>query len=256
VSRVFDTYRVIHEQGFVPIFVQDGRDPQVLVEACLRVGIKCIEYTMRNPDAIETIAWIRNNYKDLRILVGSTIPCDEIARRARRLHPQIRTLQEFAAAGVDGFVSMSGWNTDVIRHWAPTHIVIPCAMTIREAFLQLDAGAHFIKLLGPEVDLVRLCRSEPLFGVCPIFLTGGVTLARVPAAVNAGAVVLGSGFDLMLSGKPANTGVEEVADVLRTYVREVSKAREAKWPALANTSGADGETWARSLPHLAPEITK
>jgi 2-keto-3-deoxy-6-phosphogluconate aldolase len=249
---VFETYRAIHEQGFIPIFVQGRRDPKLLVEACLQAGIKCIEYTMREPRAADVIPWIRANYPGLHLLVGSTLGSDPVVRQARRMHPQIRTLREFADMGVDGFVSMTGWSTDVIRHWAATHVVIPCAMTLREAFIQLDAGAQFIKVLGPHLDLVRLCRSEATFGACPIFLTGGITLARVPGAVEAGVVVLGSGFDLMLAGQPENIGIAEIADILRAHVRAVQAAREAKWPAMACASGMNDVTWLQSLPHVTP----
>ena len=251
-NRVFATYRAIHEQGFLPIFVQDQRDPRMLVEACLHAGIRCIEYTMRKADAAEMIPWIRRNYPDLHVLVGSTLASDSIVRRARQMHPQVRTLQEFADMGADGFVSMPGWSTDAIRHWAPTHVVIPCAMTVREAFIQLDAGAHFIKMLGTELDLVKLCRSEATFGVCPVFVTGGVTLAHVPSLVEAGAVVLGSGFDLMLAGKAGNITVQEVADILCAHVHAVKVARALKWPELAKAAAANDETWLRSLPHVSP----
>jgi 2-keto-3-deoxy-6-phosphogluconate aldolase len=254
VSRVFGTYRAIHEQGFLPIFVQDRRDPKPLVEACVEAGIGCLEFTMRNPAAMETLAWIRREHPGLRVLVGSTIPSDSIARRAQRLHPQVRTLEEFAEAGADGFVSMFGWREETIARWAPTHVVAPCAMTIREALLQLDAGAHFIKLLGPGTELVKLCRSEPTFGVCPVFQTGGITLPRVAPAVDAGAVVLGSGFDLLLAGKPSNVAVGTVAQILKRYVEAVQAARAAKWPRLAETAGLDDRTWVGLLPHVAPEI--
>jgi len=50
-SRLFDAYRAFHEQGFIPIFTEDGFDSRMLIDACVAAGLKGIEYTLRKRDA-------------------------------------------------------------------------------------------------------------------------------------------------------------------------------------------------------------
>ncbi len=251
-GRLFEAYRAIHEQGFVPIFVQDDFDSRDLLEACLVSGVKVIEYTLRRPDASEMIPWIRKTHPDLYLMVGSTLDSDRIVGGMRRRHPQLMTLQQLVDTGVDGFVSMLGWSSESIRKYASTHVVIPSANTATQAFVQTDAGAHFTKLSGANLDLVRQCRMPPTFEFCPIFVTGGVTTARMRDAMEAGGIVLASGFDVVLKGRSAEIGVKEIAEALSEYVAAAQQARREVWPEVAAAVGADRQIWLDSLPHYHP----
>lgn len=251
-GRLFDAYRAIHEQGFVPIFVLDAFDTQVLMEGCLAAGVRAIEYTLRRPDAKKMIPWIRKRYPDMYLLAGSTLDSDRIVTRMRSKHPQLMTLRELKDAGVDGFVSMLGWRLDSIREYAPTHVVIPSAHTATEAFQQVDAGAHLVKMSGNQLDLVRTCRMPPTFDYCPIFVTGGMTVERIPEAVRAGAIAVASGFDVILKGRSEKISVQEVADAISVFVRTTQQVRNEVWPKLAKSIGADKQTWLDALPHYHP----
>jgi len=251
-SRLIETYRVVHEQAFVPIFVHDDRDSQLLVEACVEAGCRVIECTQRRKDAPTLIPWIRRQFPELRVLAGSTLENDTVVSQTRRRHSQLRTLDELAELGVDGFVSLVGWQPDRIRKYAATHLVIPAAMTVNEAYQQSAAGAHFIKLIGPELDLVRLCRNEATFGFCPLFMTGGMTTERIPEAMAAGVMVVGSGFDLMLKGLPVSLPAKDVAQIIRTRLNAAQEAKHKAWPALARAEGAELRVWLDALPHNHP----
>ena len=251
-GRVFEAYRAVHEQGFVPIFVQDDFDSRDLVEACLSDGIRVIEYTLRRPDAPEMIPWIRKTYPDLYLMAGSTLDDEGIVEGMRRRHPQLMTLQQLADAGVDGFVSMLGWSLESIRKYSPTHVVIPSAHSATQAFLQTGGGAHFQKLSGAHLDLVRQCRMAPTFEFCPIFVTGGISDERMREATEAGAVLLASGFDVMLKGRPTDIGVKEIAEALSLYVETAQQSRKQVWPEVAAAVGADRQAWLDSLPHYHP----
>ncbi len=251
-TRLFETYRAVLEQGFTPIFVNDDRDSHLLVEACVAAGCRVIEYTQRRKDADQMIPWLRRRFPELHILAGSTLDDDRIARQARRRHPQVRTLAELADMGVDGFVSLVGWHPDNIRKHAPTHLVVPAAMTINEAYQQFAAGAHFIKVLGPGLDLLRLCRNDAAFNYCPVLITGGMTIDRIPEAVAAGAMVVGSGFDLMLKPFPGPLEAKDIAQVIREYMAATREAKLKAWPALARAEGAERRVWLDALPHQHP----
>ncbi len=250
-SRLFQAYRSLHEQGFLPILVDDDLHTNLLIEACLEAGFNVIEYTLRRRDAHRMIPWLRKNYPELYLLVGSTIDDDRIIARARRQGmEQLMTLDELADIGVDGLVSMHGFSEETIRKFCDTHLVIPAAFTLTEAMRQFASGAHFIKVLGPSLDTVRLFRSDATFGYCPILVTGGMTIERIPEAVRAGAVLSGTGFDVILrDNNPKIAGKNDMAACLRQFREEMQAAIDLMYPQLARVRGADNESWLAALPH-------
>ncbi|MEO6907161.1 MAG: hypothetical protein ABI210_04650 [Abditibacteriaceae bacterium] len=215
-NRLNETYRAFYQQGFIPIFVQDDDDPKTQVTAAVTAGCSLIEYTQRRFDAPEMIPWIKREFPDLHIVIGSVLDDDSIVRQQRRHYPQLRTLDEWADLGVDGFVSMLGWKRETIAKWSSTHFVVPSAMTLREANLQMSAGAHFIKMDGRDLDLVKRCGEPPVFGFCPIFVTGGMTLDRIPIALRSGAVAVAAGFDLI---------TKESGDITEAILAEAIRRR-------------------------------
>ena len=86
----------------MPIFVNNGFDSKMLVEAGIEAGCRAIEYTLRRGDAHRMIPWIRENYPDLYLLVGSTLEDARIVRKMREKHPQLLTVEELARYSVDG----------------------------------------------------------------------------------------------------------------------------------------------------------
>ena len=250
-SRLFQAYRSFHEQGFIPIFVDDDLHTNLLLEACLEAGFSGIEYTLRRRDAHRMIPWIRKNYPELYLLVGSTIDDDRIIQQARQQGlQQLMTLDELADIGVDGFVSMHGFSEETIRKFRGTHLMVPAAFTPTEALRQFAFGAHFIKVLGPSLDTVRLIRGAPTFNYCPVMVTGGMTLDRIPEAVDAGAVLTGTGFDVILQkNNPKIAGKKDMAECLRQFREIMQAAVDSAYPELAKARKADTATWLAALPH-------
>jgi len=251
-SLLFEAYRAVHEQGFLPIFVDDEFDSKMLVEACVAAGMKGIEYTLRRRDADKMIPWIRETYPDLYLLVGSTIDNEKIVAKQKRKYPQLLTVAELDAMGVDGFVSMLGWNRESIEKYAPSRIVMPFARTRNEAFYQIGWGAHFAKMFGSELDMVKQSRLSAAFDYCPILVTGGMTPQRIPEAMEAGAVLIATGFDLTLKGEDTNIPAEKVTEVMKTYLAATKAAREKHWPEIASTEHLSDRQWLDALPHYHP----
>ena len=249
--RLFEAYRAFHEQGFVPIFVEDDLDSRMLLDACAEAGLRGIEYTLRRRDAHQMIPWIREHLPELFLLVGSTVDDEAIVAQQRRHYPQLLTLRELDAMEVDGYVSMMTMRRESIARYSPTRILMPCAMTSNDAFEQISAGAHFAKVVGPGLDLVRLCRAAPTFDYCPVVITGGMNCLQIPEAVGAGAVLIGSGFDLILRDQ-TNLTQAKVVSRLREFVRVTAEARASKWPAMAQAIRGDRQAWLDSLPHYHP----
>ena len=246
-NRLLQTYRAVHQQSLMPIFVADDFDSKTLVEGCVAAGLKCIEYTLRRSDAKTMIPWIRRHYPDLILLVGSTLDDDTIVAQRRERYPQLMTIDEIAQIGVDGFVSMVGWRRETIEKYAPTHLVAPTSGTLSEALQSVGAGAHFVKMAGDDLSLVRRCRGAAAFDFCPVFVTGGMTVERIPYAFDAGAVVVGAGFDLMMKDYGADASASDVAAALRPYLQAAHNARAEFWPEIEDE--AEDQQWLASLPH-------
>lgn len=250
-DRLFQAYRRLHEQAFTPIFCRDEFDSKRQVEACVAAGCKGIEYTLRKADARAMIPWVRKNYPDLTLIVGSTIDSDKIIRSQRRKFPQLMTLDEVAQLDVDGFISMLGWSEKSIARWSITHLVIPTASTTREALLQTEAGAHWQKL-GGDVEFIKRCRGEAAFGYCPIFVSGGQVPAVMGQTFAAGAVLVGTGFDVLLKDRDKDISAKDIAKEVKTYLKAAQLARHAAWPALAKADGGEKAAWLEALPHYHP----
>lgn len=247
------TYRSIHSQAFMPIFVRDGYDSRLLVEACVTAGYRCIEYTLRREDAREIVPWTRRNFPRLKVVVGSTVDNDAIVRQQRaRRYPGLMTIDEVADMDVHGFVSMIGWRPETIAKWAATHVIMPSAMTVNEAFEQVRAGAHFIKLSGADLSVVKRVREAAAFDYCPVLVTGGVTPERMSEVYEKGAVMTATGFDLMLRDLSPRPALHDVTARLQHYQQSAVAARAAVYPELAAAADAPTPQWLRALPHVHP----
>lgn len=252
-NKLLKTYRTMYEQCFIPIFIKDDYDTETLLQGCRLAGINAIEYTLRRQDARDMIPNLKSRYGDLVVSVGSTLDSAKIVSKMSKQSPQLMTLDEIASCGVDGFVSMIPWSLRSINQFSKTHIVIPSGETLGECLMQMDAGAHFIKMSGMDLDFVKKCRAIPTFGFCPIFVTGGITLERIPFAFEAGAVLVASGFDVILSGISAlGLTPETVCGRLLEFRESARSARNRKYPVLCDAKRLCDEEWLEILPHYHP----
>lgn len=249
---LLETYRRVHAQAYMPIFVKDDLDSKMLVEACVEAGFRTIEYTLRRDDVGDMIPWIKKNYPELTILVGSTIDNDRIVKQKRRKFPHLLTVAELADLGIDGFVSMLPWQEKTIEKYCPTHLIAPSAMTVSEAYLQVCAGAQFVKFNGAHLDVVHRSRHLPTFAYCPILVTGGVTLENMANVFQTGAVMVAAGFDALvknIAGPPTRV---DLVGILRTYQQQASAIQSETYPELGAAKDADDNAWLDALPHVHP----
>ena len=248
-KRVVDIYMDVYAQGFVPIFVNDNLDGRMLVDACVNAGVGAIEYTMRRKDFREVIPWIRKTYPSLTLLIGSTIDDEKIVRSVRKDNPQLMTMSELSDLGVSGFISMMGMCKETIEKYKDNQLLVPTAWTLNEALQMLGYGAHFVKVMGPALTRLREFRAEPTFGFCPIFMTGGMDLSRIPDAIAEGAILIGSGFDIMLKDKPANLTRANIENVIKEYISVTQEARLQFLPQIQKLKNVSSESFISSLPH-------
>lgn len=242
-------YETVYKQGFLPIFVKDDFDTDNLLEGCRKAGLTAIEYTLRREDANVAIPKIISEYPEFTVLVGSTLDSDEIINMLKQKNPQLLTLGELDKMGIHGFISMFEFSSETIKKYAETHLIIPCAVTHNEAYRMLKDGAHIIKLIGPGISNIKNARNAASHELCPIFTTGGITLDKIPLAIEAGAVCIASGFDLILKGMPNDTSPDQIAAKLVKYVNAVKKARETFYPKMMKKMNSNEDSWLEEVPH-------
>ena len=252
-SELLKHYRRVHEQGFMPIFVEDGRNAKIEVEACVAAGMKAIEFTLRHHDSHKMIPWIRKNYPELTLLIGSTIADDKIVNQLRRGNsPQLLTIAELADLDVHGFVSLLCWPEEMIEKYCKTHLVFPCAATHTEAFMQIRAGAHMAKVIGRNLDVLKMCRLGASHNYCPVFVTGGQNRQQIPETIAAGAICVAAGFDDSIKDMGQEIQAGEVAKRMSDYLEVTRRARAATFPEYTAKINAPDREWLDSLPHYHP----
>jgi 2-keto-3-deoxy-6-phosphogluconate aldolase len=247
-QKLFETYAAVYKQGFMPIFVKDDWDTGMLLDACRKAGVKAIEYTLRRQDAHEVIPSLPASCPDMKILVGSVLDSERIIKQLHRNNPQLMTFGQLAGCGVHGFISMFEFSSETISKYSNTHLLVPCAYTPNEAFRMLRDGAHIIKIVE-DLSLVRKARAAPSHGFCPFFFTGGMTQARFPEAIDAGAVCIASGFDLMLKGLPKDISSDQVGEIILGHIAAVNTARRKCYPELMAKIDAGAPDWIDFAPH-------
>ena len=251
-EQLIKNYQTVFRQGFIPILVADQRSTAIEITACLKAGCRVIEFTQRRKDSSVAIPKLKQEHPELVVLAGSTMDSDVLVHGRRERFPNLRTLDELAILGADGFISMAGFQQETLIRFQNSKLLLPCAYTPNEAMEMLRLGAHFIKLIGPDTSLLRILTSPPLFHTIPCFVTGGMTLERIPETIQAGAVLIGTGFDLMLNGYDGDDP-DEIAAVVRRYMQAVRDVRLSVNPALATLDTCDDAAiWRQLLEYHSP----
>ena len=242
-------YKRLIAQAWIPIFVDDGLDTDILCEGCRLAGLAAIEYTLRRRDARKIAPTLRERFPHAVILMGSTIDSDEIVKERQSRFPQLMTLSELAPY-VDGFVSMLPYSDETLKMYQSTHLCIPTAESGGEALRQIKAGAACIKVLGPDLTLARRLHALPTFNYCPTYITGGVTPERMEEVFEAGNILCATGFDVILKGiEPANLTPKTVAERIRLFASAAKRARDAVYPSLKDIDGLSDEAFLLALPN-------
>ena len=256
-TALADKYCRVYRQGFVPIFVSDRLDAVLLAEAAISAGAKAVEITCRRERVVDDIRRVRRAFPDLLVFAGSVIDDGPIFEFLRSRRPWIPSLAELSDLDIHGFVSALPLAPRTISHLSSTHLVIPGVETVGEAVWAVEAGAHFAKffntaLLG-EHRRVGLVMSAAFHHLLPIFVTGGVTLEKIDSYVEAGAALLGSGWDVILGDSYGSIQerprVEELSAGLSRYLEAINRARAKHHPDLRGETTAE---YLKKIPHYHP----
>ena len=248
-NSLFKAYRKMIEQAWIPIFVDDSFDTEILLEGCRLAELDVIEYTLRRKDADKIVPTLKSRLPETVILMGSTIDSDDIVNERKSRFPQLMTLAQLAPY-VDGFVSMLPYSDETLQKYRNTHLCIPTADGGGEALRQIKSGAAVIKVLGPDLSLSKRLHALPTFNYCPTYVTGGITVERMDEVFTLGNILCATGFDVLLRGiEPPELAAEFVAQQLRAFVDAAKEARDKAYPELKNSEALSDEEFLRALPN-------
>ena len=170
------------------IAVVRARDPEeavAIADALFSAGLKAIELTFTTPEIERAFPEVRRRLGSRLLLGAGTITT-------------LEQLQAAVDAGADFLVSPH-LNPVLLKAMLDTdRLAIPGVLTPSEIASALGLGAVVVKLfpastVGPE-------HMKALFGPFPglrVVPTGGITIASAGAWLNAGAVAVGLGGELL-----------------------------------------------------------
>jgi 2-dehydro-3-deoxyphosphogluconate aldolase / (4S)-4-hydroxy-2-oxoglutarate aldolase len=203
--------------GIVPVVRASSGDEALLaIAAIMAGGLPIAEITMTVPGAVRVIERIAERYGD-EVLVGAgTVLSAETAKECVRAGAQFIVspaldLETIAYCRKEGFAVFPGalTPTEIVQAWsagADFVKVFPCGAM---------GGASYIKSLKaplPQIDLIP---------------TGGVSLANAASFIQAGAVALGVGADLVDLNAIRAGQAEKITQATRAYIEAVRTARAA-----------------------------
>jgi len=251
-------YVIIHKQGWIPIFIEDGLDAVMLAEICVENGLKTIEITCRRSGVVKDIKAVKAAFPELIILAGSTVDSDSIVGFLRKQKPDMPTLEELADIGVDGFVGLLPFMRDTIEKYRKDLILIPGQETIMEAYRSIQYGAHFVKFCSVSPERIKLINGDATHKIFPLFATGGISHDRIADYLKAGAVSLGTGWDLILKGldlkHEPSSDRSSIAQRLRLYTDAAFAAQKSFIPDFVRKREMDDDGYINALTHYHPFV--
>lgn len=207
----------LEASGLIPVLrARSAKEAVGVAEAMVAGGITVVEVTMTVPGAIDVLKELKRIYGS-KLLLGSGTVTDGAEC--------IATIE----AGAEFVVSPST-HLDVIRETkARGKVSMPGALTPTEVITAWRAGADIVKIfpcsaMGGASYLKSLKAPFPFLKLVP---TGGVTLQTAASFLEAGAIALGVGADLVNVTAFAEGRPEVITDAAKAYVDVIAKTRAA-----------------------------
>jgi 2-dehydro-3-deoxyphosphogluconate aldolase/(4S)-4-hydroxy-2-oxoglutarate aldolase len=203
--------------GLVPVIRADSAEVAVRVtDALVEGGIRTIEITMTVPDALLAIRSVASRFGQEVLLGAGTVTDRSMALAA-------------LDAGAEFLVSPCLVPEVIASAQERAVAVLPGAMTPTEVFSAWSLGGDIIKVFpashaGGAGYLKALKGPFPQIDLLP---TGGVNLDTIAAFIEAGAVAVGVGGELVLKSAIAAGAFDRLTVLARQFVEALDRAREA-----------------------------
>jgi len=216
-AEVLNTLREI---GLVPVLRAESEEQALaLATAVAAGGVNVLEVTMTVPGAFRVMRRLAKELPNILIGAGTVLDA-ETARLC------ILEGAEFVVSPALKIATIEMCH----RYGVP---VIPGALTPTEILTAWEAGADAVKVfpassLGGAKYLKSIKAPLPQVELVP---TGGVSLATAAEFLEAGALALGVGADLVNPKAIAEGHPETITENARKYLAIVRKFRESQTPA-------------------------
>ncbi|MCA1564366.1 MAG: bifunctional 2-keto-4-hydroxyglutarate aldolase/2-keto-3-deoxy-6-phosphogluconate aldolase [Acidobacteria bacterium] len=210
-----EVLRRIEEIGVVPVVrASSAEEAMGVIEAIRAGGVSVLEITMTVPRAVRVIEQVADRY-GAEVVVGAGTVLDPETARACIL----------AGAAFVVSPSLNTGTIELCRRYSVA--VMPGALTPTEVVRAWQAGADVVKVfpcgaLGGAKYLKSLKAPLPQIEMIP---TGGVSLQTAAEFIEAGALALGVGADLVDTKAIRAGQPEKVTEAARAYVAAVRAAR-------------------------------
>lgn len=205
----------ILEVGIVPVVrASSSRDARIAVEAVAEGGIPIVEITMTVPAAIEVIGeLVKTNSSELLIGAGTVLDA-ETARRCRDAGAQ--------------FLVSPGLDLETVAFARDAQLlIIAGALSPSEIVKAWKSGSDFVKVFPcGQVGGAKYIKAlrGPLPQI-PLVPTGGVNLNTAAEFIEAGAVALGIGGELVDAAAMKAGKREVIVENAQKFVEIVKEAR-------------------------------
>jgi 2-dehydro-3-deoxyphosphogluconate aldolase / (4S)-4-hydroxy-2-oxoglutarate aldolase len=179
------------------------------VGALVKGGVRALEITYSTPDAASVISRVREEYGDTVVVGAGTVTTAE-------------QVAESAEAGAQ-FLVCPGTTAAVAA--AMRHTGIPFALgalTPSEVMAAVQEGADVVKLFpGSLGGPAYLAALRGPFPDVPLMPTGGVSVENARSWLDAGAICLGAGSDLVSARLLSEGDFDEVTRRAASFVSAV-----------------------------------
>jgi 2-dehydro-3-deoxyphosphogluconate aldolase / (4S)-4-hydroxy-2-oxoglutarate aldolase len=208
----------IRETGLIPVVRAESADLALRAVAALKAGgLDVIEITMTVPGAIEVIQTLAGEYGAETLIGAGTVLDPEIARACIQ--------------GGAKFIVSPALNEETISFCRAQDVaVFPGALTPTEVVRAWKAGADAVKVfpagaVGGASYLRALKAPLPQIELIP---TGGVSLKTAAGFINAGAMALGVGADLVDPQALREGNSALITEHARQFIEIVQMSRAAR----------------------------
>ncbi|SLN40080.1 bifunctional 4-hydroxy-2-oxoglutarate aldolase/2-dehydro-3-deoxy-phosphogluconate aldolase [Ruegeria meonggei] len=181
-----DVVATLRSARVVPVIRHD--DPGVALEACELLaagGIEALEITTTVPDAAGIIADFRSRFPSICVGAGTVLTTEQV--------------EQVISAGAE-FVVSPCWSDEVARALLDARVpYLPGAMTPGEVLHHASSGATLVKVFPAEAagGPSYLKALKTVFPDVALMPTGGVTPANAKSYLDAGALCVGMGGNLL-----------------------------------------------------------
>jgi len=239
-----ETLGRILRHGFVPIMVHDQLPPLQCLEQMEHAGVQAVEISCQHPEALQLLALAKAKFPDMAVGAAAVLEDGRMRDFVRGRDIPVPSLDQVVDVGADFLVSIFAFEDATYERYRDSHVIIPGVTTPGEAKRAMDAGANLLKITNPHLlggpDFFRAL-DPATYHALPYYVTGGMKANIASGYIDAGALAIGAGLDIILGGDYTSLQAafddQLMLERLREYVAGIDRARQRHQPDVPYAAG-------------------